>query len=270
MKSSCFSIFVAVTLVAISAALSAQSLTTSFVNGSSTDEAAIRAIVATQSADQEDPHVASDLDWENAFGIRYTDLKKRNDWYSANVKPQFKDAVSKTLEVKGRFLEPTVAVADEYWHVTGQVYGGETKPAADRWGRTTYIFERRDGAWMEVMERVADLRSPYYKHYDALPIAVPVASAILTSYAGKYETKAGTQLVEVSVFGDRLTLKTRRGTYTGIPISDTEFLGFDANDLAEYYKIAFSLTPGTAGDSKLTITLNTANGKLLAAGVRVP
>ena len=67
-------------------ALSAQSPSTSFVAVTPADDAAIRAIVASQSASQEDPHVASDLDWENAFGIRYTNLKKRDDWFNVNVK----------------------------------------------------------------------------------------------------------------------------------------------------------------------------------------
>jgi len=272
------STLLSITLLSASGALSAQSAATPFVSGSATDEAAIRAIVATQSADQEDPHVASDLDWENAFGIRYTNLKKRNDWFNANVKPQFKDATNVTLEVKVRFLESTVAVADEYWHVAGQVYAGETKPGADRWGRTTYIFKKENGAWIEVMERVADLRSAYFKHYDALPTPVPVAAETLSCYAGSYVTAEGKEMATISVSGDRLAIKTRRGAFVGIPISSSEFLTFDPNDLASYYRITFGTTPGsptpngssTSTELKRTITLSRADGTLVLAGSRIP
>jgi len=185
------------TILAISASLFAQLAPNSFSPGTAADQQAIRAIVASQSADQEDPHVAPDLDWENAFGGRYTNLKKRNDWFNANIKPQFKDAQNTTPEVKVRFLDPDVAVADEYWRVVGQIYAGETKPSAARWGRTTYIFKKEAGAWTEVMERVADLRAPYFKHYDTLPSAVPLPAATLASYAGKYVTNAGAQIAEM-------------------------------------------------------------------------
>ncbi|MGA2536588.1 MAG: hypothetical protein ABSF53_11270 [Terracidiphilus sp.] len=248
-----------------------QSPASSFVEGSSSDEAAVRAIVASQSADKEDVHVAPDLDWENAFGIRYTNLKKRNDWFDKNIKPQFKDAQNTSLEVKVRFLEPTVAVADEYWRVVGQVYAGETKPAADRWGRTTYIFKKVNGAWTEVLERVADLRAGYFKHYESLPAGVPVESSVLSSYAGKYEKAPGKPYADISVAGDRLAITTHRGNFVGIPVSATEFLVFDPNDLADYFKLVFSPAPADASAiPKMTMNLNYADDAPLAKASKVP
>jgi hypothetical protein len=248
-----------------------QSPASSFVEGSSSDEAAVRAIVASQSADQEDVHVASDLDWENAFGIRYTNLKKRNDWFDKNIKPQFKDAQIGSLEVKVRFLEPTVAVADEYWRVAGQVYAGETKPAPDRWGRTTYIFKKVNGAWTEVMERVADLRAGYFKHYETLPAGVHIESSFLSSYAGKYETAPGKSYADISVAVDRLAITTHRGNFVGIPVSATEFLVFDPNDLADYYKLVFSPAPADAGSTpKVIMNLKYADDAPLAKASKVP
>jgi hypothetical protein len=251
-------------VITMTVALSAQTPSTSFVAVTPADDAAIRAIVASQSASQEDPHVAADLDWENAFGIRYTNLKRRNDWFNANVKPQFKDATNETLEVKIRLLEPTVAVADEYWHVAGQVYAGESKPGADRWGRTTYIFRKEKGVWTEVMERVADLRGAYFKHYGTLPAAVPVPADTLASYAGTYEVAPG-HTFTIEVAGDHLSLRSRGKTYTAIPLSPTEFLGFQGEDTASYQKLSFTTTPG----SMPKVAMSYADGTPIAAATKV-
>jgi hypothetical protein len=258
-------------LCTVSSASIAQSPASSFIAGTASDEAAIRSIVSSQSADREDPRVAADLDWENAFGIRYSNLKKRNDWFNANIKPQFKNATNDTLEVKIRFLETTIAVADEYWHVAGQVYAGDTKPGPDRWGRTTYVFKKENGTWTEVLERVADLRSAYFKHYEAIPVAERVDPATLASYAGKYETSQGKPFVEISVSDDHLTITNKHGTYTGIPTSATEFLGFNPDDLAEYYRIAFQWTTASAASApKLTLTLSRADGEPIATASKAP
>ena len=245
-------------------ALSAQSPSNSFVAATSADEAAIRAIVTSQSASQEDPHVASDLDWENAFGVRFINLKKRNDWFNTNIKSQFKDATDETLEVKIRLLEPTVAVADEYWHIAGQVYAGATKPGADRWGRTTYIFKKENGTWTEVMERVADLRGTYFKHYDKLPAAVPLPAATLTSYAGTYEVAPG-RTFTIEVFGDHLSLTSRGKTYTAIPASPTEFLGFQGDDTSSYQKLSFTIAPGAMP----RVAMSYADGTPIATATKV-
>jgi hypothetical protein len=236
----------------------------SFAVGTSEDERAIRAIVKSAAADQPDPHVASDLDWENAFGIRYFDLKKRNAFYGTVVKPQMKDADDSTLEVKVRFIEPTVAVADEYWRVAGQVYSGETKPGADRWGRTTYFFKKEHGTWMEVLERVADLRFPYYRHYESLPTPVFVPAKILESYAGSYQKPGSNNRVDVTVNNDRLSITLRGVISTGIPTSDTDFLVFDPNDLAEYTRVTFV----TTADGTVSYTYADENGKLLGVALK--
>jgi hypothetical protein len=214
----------------------------------SPDEAAVRQIVANLEADQPDPHVSPTLDWENAFGIRYDDLKKRDAFYVAVVKPQFKTATDSTLETKVSFVTPDVAVADTYWHVVGQIYRGETKPGPDRWGRTTYIFRKKNGAWVEVIERVADLRLPYYKHITEVPKSAPVPAETLQSYAGRYASPPGATdpaTSDVAVQGDHLTITTRRGVLLAIPTSQTEFLVFfSPDDTAEYYKAKFDTRNG--------------------------
>ena len=213
------------------------------------DEDTIRQIVANLEADTPDPHVSADLDWENAFGVRYTNLKKRDAFYGAVVKPQFRNATAGTLETKVQFPAPDVAVADTYWHVAGQVYGGETKPGPDRWGRTTYIFSKINGTWTEVIELIADLRSPYYRHFAALPAASPVAPAILQAYSGHYVALSDSKSLstaDVSVAGDHLLVKGQRGVLTAIPTSPTDFLVFfDPDDVAEYLKASFVTEGGS-------------------------
>lgn len=241
----------------------AQSPAGSFVAGTPEDEAAIRAIMASAAASKSDIHFAADLDWENAFGIRYFDVKRRDDFYG-KIAPQFKDAVNETIEVKIRFIEPTVAVSDEYWHVAGQVYAGETKPGADRWGRTTYVFKKVDGTWSEVLERVADLRSAYFKHFVAMPAAVPVPAATLATYAGTYTLGRGTSTVTVE--GDHLMMKSAKGTYTLVPTTPAEFLSFTPGDLAVYYKVTFTKDAG----GKLVLNLMYPTGEAIASAARTP
>ena len=204
------------------------------------DEASIRQIVLTLEADEPDPHVAANLDWENAFGIRYNDLKKRDAFYGAVVKPQFKTASDNTLEIRVQFVTPLVAVADTYWHVAGQIYAGDSKPGPDRWGRTTYILKKDNGAWREVIERVADLRLPYYPHLDTVPKAVELPAAVLASYAGHY---AGPPYdVDVTVSGDHLVMTGPHGALIAIPKSETEFLAFlSPDDPAQYYTVQFEM-----------------------------
>jgi hypothetical protein len=239
---------------------------TAFATGTKADEAAIRSVIDAEEDTGESPHIAPNLDWENAFGIRYTDLKKRNDFFNAVVKPLQAKADSGILEVKISFLKPDLAVADEYWHIVGQIDQATNKPGADRWGRTTFVFEKLGGDWTMVLSRVADLRAPYYKHFDAIPPAVSVASATLASYAGTYERVAGKPSAVVSVTGDHLLVVLRGQTYTAIPMSSTEFLVFDPNDLAEYTKLIFK--PGTAG--KVSLVLERASGETLEEATKAP
>lgn len=212
----------------------------SFVEGSAADEAQIRSIVRDASAERPNPHVAPDLDWENAFGIRYNNLKTRDAFYKDAVAPLQKDDADTTLEVKVRFLTPDAAVADEYWHIVGQLDMDTHKPGPDRWGRTTYIFTKKDGVWTEVLERVADLRLAYYKHYDHLPQSAAVPPATLASLAGKYQLVQNRVPITLSVEGDHLLYTSPKRTRVLVPLSATEFLAFDPADTAEYLRLVFS------------------------------
>jgi hypothetical protein len=229
---------------------------------SAADEQAIRAIVLDSSADRPNPHVSPSLDWENAFGIRYHDLKKRDAFYAAIVKPLQLHDTGGTLELKVRLVTPDVAVADEYWHEAGQLDVKTRKPGPDRWGRTTYILTHANGTWTEVLERVADLRLSYYHHYDSLPPAAPMPPAMLARYAGVYSFTDNGARRTIAVDGNHLTVASPTKTRVAIPQSNTDFLLFDPNDLAEYAKLQFS------PDAK-TVTLRDETGEIITTLARV-
>ena len=236
----------------------------SFASGTKDDEAAIRAIVKASASAASGSYAAVDLDWENAFGIRYFDRKKRDAFYQGEVAPVPKDAANTSLEVKVKFVEPNVAVADDYWHIAGQRDDGTGKPGPDRWGRTTYVLKKQEGAWTEVMERVADLRVPYFKHYDALPKAAAVSAETLASYAGAYEAVRGRKLADVSVSGDHLQVIVRGRQRIAIPVSATEFLLFDPDDLAQYLKMQFA----RESDGNLSAALLYPTGEPIAKAMK--
>jgi ketosteroid isomerase-like protein len=239
-------------LLALFAISSKTQTASSFVPCTREDEAQIQAILGSSSIDEPTEHVAPDLDWENAFGVRYSNLDKRNAFYQKYVTPNQKDAPFEKLEIKIRFVAPNVAYADEYWHETGQLDQKTGKSGPDRWGRTTYLFTKQNGAWSEVMERVADLRLPYFKHYESMPEPVPVAPEILASYAGSYETEAHKFHTEIKVDGNRLEVKAEGfEPSVGIATSPTEFVMLNPNDVAEYYKGVFS----KAADGSVELTL---------------
>jgi hypothetical protein len=210
-----------------------------------TDQAEIRAFI--QKGETETPFVkeAPDLDWENAFGIRYNNLAKRDAFYSAAVAPLQVGDTGGTLEVRVRFVGPSLAVADEYWHEVGQRDVDTLKRSPDRWGRTTYILQKADGKWTEVIERVADLRLAYYRHYDALPASVPLSGAALAKLEGTFRFRRSTlTLVRAA---DRFTVTKRlianpaeRTTLVGIPTSASTVLIFDPRDIAEYSTMEYS------------------------------
>jgi hypothetical protein len=242
----------------------------SFVSGTKDDEAQIMAILKSSDIDEPSLHVAADLDWENAFGIRYTNLAKRDLFYKKYVTPLQKDGTFTRLEVKIKFIEPNVAVADEYWREQGQLNRETQKPGPDRWGRTTYVFTRKDGVWAEVLERVADIRLPYFKHYDSLPPAAKVDTAVLASYAGVYESQAAADFPKgqavLKVNGDHLEFSTEDlGSEVAIPTSATEFLLMDPNDLAEYLKCVFSKD----ADGKIIVTYLTFQDKPIGKMAKV-
>ncbi len=224
------------TLVLISMA-AAQNPQFPFAAGTPDDEAAIRKLVKAESDDTSREHVASNLDFEDSFGVRYNDLGKRDKFFGTTVKPSSPATEDHALEVKVRFIDPANAVADEYWHIKSEVIQGVKIP--DRWGRTTYVLHKGTDGWTLVLERDTDLRGPYFKHYDKLPVAFPVPAAILASYAGSYEIKPGVTF-QFTVNGDHLDAKTPAGNNVAIPVSTTDFLLFKPEDLAEYLRLFFS------------------------------
>jgi len=210
-----------------------------------TDEAEIRAYL--QRGEAETPFVkeAPDLDWENAFGIRYNNLAKRDAFYGAVVAPLQVGDTGGTLEVRVRFVGPSVAVADEYWHEVGQRDVDTLKRGPDRWGRTTYILEKVDGKWVEVIERVADLRLAYYRHYDALPASAPLSDAAMAQFEGTFRFRRSTLTLVRSA--DRFIVTKRLitnpeepTTLVGIPTSASTALIFDPSDIAEYSTMEYS------------------------------
>jgi hypothetical protein len=162
----------------------------SFAVGTPADEAAILASGQETVAG----HRAPNLDWENAFGIRYDDLAKREAFYGAVVAPLQKSTTDTVLETRIRFLTPTVALADTYEHLVGQLDVATHVRGADRWIRATDILKKENGAWTLVAGRIADLRYPWYRHYDAIPSAAPLPANVLAAYAGAYTRADGKPL----------------------------------------------------------------------------
>jgi hypothetical protein len=241
----------------------AQTVTPSFVPGTPADEAAIRAILAREETGDRS-QLPNDLDWENAFGIRYRDEKKRTVFYHATVDPLQTNTTKVTLETRIEFVTATVAIADVYGHRVGQIDQTTGKTGADRWGRNTYVFKKENGAWIEVAERVADLRYNWYKHYDTLPAAVPVPAGTLAAYAGTYASAPGQKLGEIAVEGDHLIFTNSKRSFTAIPTSATVFLAFRPEDLAEYYAITFG--KDTAG--KITLSLAHEGGDVVSTATK--
>jgi hypothetical protein len=202
------------------------------------DEAAIRAFIAKNETATASVREAPNLDWENAFGLRYSNVVKRDAFYGAVVAPLQAGDTGGTLEVRVAFVDPTVAVADEYWHEIGQRDVETRKPGPDRWGRTTYIFKKINGTWIEVIERVADLRLAYYRHYTTLPTPAKLPPGALTALAGTYQFPNRFTLT-LTVNGDRFrvttTSRAQTGTIVGIPMSPSTILIFRTDDLAEYH-----------------------------------
>ena len=226
----------------------AQNAVFSFTTGTSEDEAAIR---KTISADDFSAQTAANLDWENAVGGRYNDLQKLKAFVGTGLKRIQGSAAYTRLETKIRFIDPSVAVADEYWCLVGQIDPGTGKPIHDRWGRTTYVLKKSNGIWTLVLERIADLVSPWYQHFTSLPSPAPIAAATLARYTGTYEAKSGLAY-EISVAGDRLTVKAPGVVGVAIPQSESEFYYFrDQSDPGNHRFIKFSTSP----DGIMTATI---------------
>jgi hypothetical protein len=169
---------------------------------------------------------AADLDWENAFGVRFHNMKDLRAFVETRVmKLSTAATTNDQLETKINFIGPAIAVVDVYSHLVGQIDANTGKPGADRWIRNTYVLTKSDRQWTIALQRIADLRSPWYRHLTALPAAVPVPAATLASYAGIYEARPDL-IYEVSPEGDHLTVKTQGGAGIAIPQSNNEFLYF--------------------------------------------
>ena len=236
----------------------------SFVPGKPGDEAAIRLILSSDNSTYSNS-MAPDLDWENAFGIRYTDKKKRDVFYHKNVDPLQATSIQTLLEIKIKFIADDVAVADVYNHRIGQIDQATGKAAADRWTRSTDIFKKQNGSWSMIVHRVADLRSPWYQHYDRLPASAPMPSGTLASYAGRYEFTSKSSVEEVTLVGDHLTITSDGSSRTLIPTSATSFLLFDPDDLAEYRVVTF----GKDSAGAMTLSFARAGDKIFATGTKV-
>ena len=124
-------------------------------NARAADEAAIKRILTEPGRSA---HTAADLDWENAFGVRRRGLEETIKYLEERVAPTTTTAVDTTLEIRVMFVTDDVAVADQYWSLTGQTDGPGGKTLPDRQGRDTYVFQRRAGQWRMVVQRIADLR----------------------------------------------------------------------------------------------------------------
>lgn len=250
-------------LAIVQTAAFSQAAKPSFVPGTPADEAAIRAILALEE-NGDRSGLASDLDWENAFGVRYADEKKRAVFYHAIVDPQQSQSTKAFLEARIEFVEPTVAIADVYGHRVGQIDEKTGKTGADRWLRNTFVFKKENGVWVGVAERIADLRYPWYRHYDAMPPAFPVRAQTLASYAGRYEFASDHSVQVVTVAADHLLIKSAHGDRTLIPTSATDFLAFHPDDLAQYLQMSFRKD----SSGHMILSVADESGQTVAVGVK--
>lgn len=100
---------------------------------------------------------AEDADWENAFGDRQRGRKEIGASMGA-VMRTFSTAKETITDVKVQCLAPDLALVDIYQTVTGQkTPKGFEIPT--RHLRMTQIHEKRNGAWVIRVHRVADLRT---------------------------------------------------------------------------------------------------------------
>jgi hypothetical protein len=200
------------------------------------DEAAIRAFIDGGEVETAAVRIAPDFDWDNAFGVRYHDLTKLNAFRRGTVAPLQTSSHRTFLELRVQFVGNDVAVADEYSQRIGQLDVDTKQRGPDRWERTTFIFQRVNGTWMETIKRIADLRAAYYHHYATLPTPARLSSSELAAFAGAYQF--GSRTLNLRRDTDRFIVTTNSqslpGPLVGIPISVSTLLIFDPNDLAEY------------------------------------
>ena len=182
-----------------------------FTAGSEADEEAIRSIIDNA----ERLSYADDVDWENAFGGRFTDRQSVENFLTEMVDPTMSSAEG-GQRVTVRFLSDDLAIADSYWWLVGQ-----SGPISERNGRVTYVLSRSGSEWRINVVRVADLQhEPMPKRpVDAdnpWPL-VPLSPSELSSYEGHYEEAAG--------FEGMMPVTIRTWVEGGILRSETSNLG---------------------------------------------
>ena len=128
------------------------------------EEAAVRQLVKNfdDAATTHDPvkyaaMFADDADWENAFGDRQHG-RQAIEAFMRPIMRTFSTAKESITDVKVRCLAPDFALVDIYQTIAGQ----KTPKGLDvptRHIRMTQIHEKRNGAWVIRVHRVADLRS---------------------------------------------------------------------------------------------------------------
>ena len=218
----------------------------SFVTGAAEDEAAIRRVLALGPESKQ--HAAVDLDWENAFGVRFNSFDTLNAFLTKRLGPTEANATLTTLETKIRFVDPSIAVADAYIRLVGQINRNTGKTLPERWIRETYVLKKFGDNWILILERVADLRAPWYRHFTSLPS--PVSVSTLGLYVGTYEARPGLRY-QISRDVSHLVVKTSEGTGIAIPGSDTKFFYFrDPSVPGNYHLFIFSKLP----DGTITFT----------------
>jgi ketosteroid isomerase-like protein len=128
--------------------------TAAATNQQRADEATIRRILLEPGRNR---HTSTDLDWENAFGVRRRGLEETKEFLKRRVTPTMTQAHDTTLEIRLNFVTPDVVVADQYWRLWGLTLE-DGSPVPDRQGRDTYVFRREHGSWILALARIADLR----------------------------------------------------------------------------------------------------------------
>src|SRR5262249_36658903 len=131
------------------------------------DEATIRTVVEATSisrlvgnADRTEyeRYIATDIDWENAFGVHKKGLAELLDYLHQVVAPNVANTREIPQELRIQFLAPGFAFADRYVHLLAQdAPEGEGVP--ERRLRITYLLKKDQAQWKVIVIRMADLRA---------------------------------------------------------------------------------------------------------------
>ena len=201
------------------------------------DEAAIREVI-----DQaERQNYANDVDWENAFGGRFTDRQAVENFLTETVDPTMASAEG-GQRVTVRFLSERLAIADSYWWLIGQ-----SGAFPDRNGRVTYVLSRNGPEWRINVVRVADLQ---HEPVPKRPVdaenpwpSVALSPSELSYYEGLYEEAPGFEgmmpiTIRIWVEDGILRSETRNvGVIDFVPMGEHVFAAgrYVDGELAEIY-----------------------------------